>query len=254
MIDKATQIVEWLHSNDPTLIEMAFDAYTPDLEHAVKASLQSRSSDLQEIDFANLPLNHIYIEDMTVRDDLYRVEPIEIDGLDRDVYLVQPQYSSVEFEFKVDEASIGKMRGLLSCLKGDCWLSDVFKESGGVEADFDDVSAFYFQEDTQTIYRLSTSGGRGNLRRYDDVSIFCGDFKGACENCCLHIDEEVIGEAVIPILYFICMKAGVPYSEVAPCRLPFNPSDPIEIQYAEKRLEWTIVDSEAELDLTPYFM
>ena len=49
MIDKATQIVEWLYSNDPTLIEKAFDAYTPDLEHAVKASLQSRSSDLQEI-------------------------------------------------------------------------------------------------------------------------------------------------------------------------------------------------------------
>jgi len=252
-MNSANQIVEWLCSNDPTLIEKAFDAYTPDLEQAVKVSLQSRSSDLQEIDFANLPLNHIYIEDMTVRDDLYRVELIEIDGLDRDVYLVQPQYSSVEFEFNLDEGSIGKMRGLLSCLKGDCWLSDVFSESDGVEADFDDVSAFYFQEDTQTIYRLSTSGGRGNLRRYDDVSIFCGDFKAACENSCLHIDEEVIGGGVIPILYFLCMKAGVSYSEVAPCTLPFNPSDPIEIQYAEQGIEWKIVDSELELDLTPYF-
>ena len=46
MIDKANQIVEWLFSNDPTLIERAFAAYTPDLEHVVKLSLQSRSSDL----------------------------------------------------------------------------------------------------------------------------------------------------------------------------------------------------------------
>ena len=108
-------------SNDPTLIEKAFEAYTPDLEQVfVKESLQSRSSDLQESDFANLPLNHIYIEDMTVRDDLYKVESIEIDGLDRDIYLVQPQDSSVEFEFKLEEVSIEKMKGLLSCLKGDC--------------------------------------------------------------------------------------------------------------------------------------
>lgn len=69
----------------------------------------------------------------------------------------------------------------------------------------------------------------------------------------LYIDEEVIGGAVIPILYFICMKAGVSYSEVAPCILPFNPSDPIEIQYAQQGIEWKIVDSEVELDLTPYF-
>jgi len=142
----------------------------------------------------------------------------------------------------------------LSCLKGDCWLSDVFTESGGVEANFDYVSAFYCQKETQTIYRVSTSGGRGNLRRYDDVSIFCENFKSACENSCLYIDEEMIGGSVIPILYFICMKAGVSYSEVAPCTLPFNPADPIELQYAEDGIAWTIVDSEVELDLTPFFM
>ena len=43
------------------------------------------------------------------------------------------------------------------------------------------------------------------------------------------------------------MKAGVSYSEVAPCTLSFNPSDPIEIQYAEQGIEWKIVDSEVEL-------
>ena len=50
------------------------------------------------------------------------------------------------------------------------------------------------------------------------------------------------------------MKASVSYSELAPCTLPFNPSDPIEIQYADQGIEWKIVDSEVELDLTPYFI
>ena len=81
-------------------------------------------------------------------------------------------------------------------------LSDVFKESGGVEADFDDVSGFYYQKETQTIYRVSTSGGRGNLRRYDDVSIFCENFQSCMrEQSCLYIDEEMIVGSVIPILY-----------------------------------------------------
>ena len=46
MSDIASQIVEWLCSNDSTLIKKAFDSYTPDLEQAVKTSFQDRSSDL----------------------------------------------------------------------------------------------------------------------------------------------------------------------------------------------------------------
>ena len=257
MSSTANQIAEWLFSNDPTLIAKAFQIYTPKLEQAVKDAFQARSSDLKDINFAGLPVNHILIDDLVIRDDLYKVVDVQIGGVAlQDVYLVQPQVSTVEFDFKIDEMPIQSMMALLSCLKGNCWLSDVFKEKFGAEGDFYDISAFYYDHNTQTVHRLATTGLRGNLRGYDDVCIFSENFRQACEKSCIYIDGVdgmIIGNVSIPVLYFVCMKAGVSYSQVAPYTLPFNPADPIEIQYADKNITWKIAQSNLILDLSPFY-
>ena len=252
MTDKATQIVEWLYSNDPTLIERAFAAYTPNLEHVVKLSLQSRSSDLQEIDFANLPLNQVLLDQFFITEYLSKVIEVQIGDELQEVYLIQSQVAEVE----IAPSSMDELRGLLSCLKGNCWSNECLSEKFGSEGRYDDIVAVYFDSDAKTIHSLDTSGNLRGKLNHDEVIAFSMDFEQSTKKMSLAIDDqETNDEAVyIPVLYFICMKAGVSYSKITPCRLPFNPSDPIEIQYAENGIPWTIVDSEVELDLTPYFM
>ena len=70
----------------------------------------------------------------------------------------------------------------------------------------------------------------------------------------VNIDDELTtdSDAYVPLLYFICMKAGVQYDKVASCTLPFKPSDPIEYQFADKGIDWTIADSNYKIDLSPF--
>ena len=112
-----------------TLIEKAFDAYTPDLEHAVKASLQSRSSDLQEIDFANLPLNQVLLDQFFITEYLSTVIDVQIGDELQEVYLIQSQVAEVE----IAPSSMDELRGLLSCLKGNCWSNECLSEKFGSE-------------------------------------------------------------------------------------------------------------------------
>ena len=129
MTDKATQIVEWLYSNDPTLIERAFAAYTPNLEHVVKLSLQSRSSDLQEIDFANLPLNQVLLDQFFITEYLSKVIEVQIGDELQEVYLIQSQVAEVEIAPSSMDELRGKILGLISAPAQK--IASIVKEPSG---------------------------------------------------------------------------------------------------------------------------
>ena len=255
MSETANNIVQWLYSNDVALIKKAFKVYTPHLEGAVKKAFEQRSDDLKDIGFSDLACNTIYLDGFFIRDDLSRIVEIEIDGALRDVYLVQPQDSTVEFKWTFDQDSKPFMAGLLSCLKGNCWLQSVFPEDFGAEGKWGDIVAFYLDTATSTIHILNTQGNqRGNLKP-DDVSCFSLDFAQSCQNMSIEIDDEFTTDttAYVPLLYFFCMKAGLQYNSVKPCVLPFNPSEPIEKWYADQNVDWKTVNSSFHINLSPFW-